>query len=69
MYKRANFHSILGKLLNDTRQPVTKQTQQCGTVADLEGAEPAPTSPIWAMDRRRHGTSDKWKRYSLNGEC
>ena len=27
------------------------------TVADLEGAEPAP----WVTDRRRDGTPDKWQ--------
>jgi len=30
------------------------------TVADLEGAEPAP-SPLWVTDRRRDGTPDKWQ--------
>jgi len=29
------------------------------SVADLEGAEPAPPPPLWATDRRRHGTPDK----------
>ena len=28
------------------------------TVADLEGVEPDPV-PLWATDRRRHGTADK----------
>jgi len=35
-------------------------------VADLEGAEPAPTPfPPWATDRCRHCTPDKWQRYCI----
>ena len=34
------------------------------SVADPEGRAGSP-SPLWATDRRRHGTPDKWKRYCI----
>jgi len=32
------------------------------------GTEAAP-APLWATDRRRHGTPDKWKRYTWRRRC
>ena len=56
------------KIFHLQRRPGARDLLTTPSVADLEGAEPAP-DPLLATDRRRRCTLDKWQRYCLMATC